>query len=82
MPSDRGLGFYGKFLVERLDGSSKPGEKHAECSYFVLDLMHDKFARAALRAYAEVCAEEYPLLAIDLERIADNAERVESPDAD
>lgn len=59
-------GLYGKFLVERVDGSSAPGGKHDGCDYFVLDITHDKFAKAALVAYAEACKEEYPLLAADL----------------
>lgn len=61
---------YGKFWVERLDGSSDRDGKHEFCDYFVLDLVHDKFAYPALKAYAEACAEEYPQLAADiLERI-------------
>ena len=34
----------------------------------VLDLTHDKFALAALRAYQVACREEYPLLAADLDQ--------------
>ncbi len=59
-------GLYGKFRIERTDGKSAPGEKHDGCDYFVLDLTHDKFALAALLAYAEACKEEFPLLANDL----------------
>jgi hypothetical protein len=29
-----------KYKVTRVDGSSNPGGKHADCSYFVLDLEH------------------------------------------
>jgi hypothetical protein len=57
-----------KFKVTRRDGSSRRGQKHAFCEYFVLDYEHDKFAVPALRAYAKACAAEYPLLAKDLER--------------
>jgi hypothetical protein len=32
----------------------------------VLDLKHDRFAGPALRAYADACEAEYPLLARDL----------------
>jgi hypothetical protein len=30
-------GIYQKFWVRRTDGSSREGEKHAACEYFVLD---------------------------------------------
>lgn len=63
---DRSKGLYGKFFVERSDGSSAPGGKHHDCEYFCLDLVHDKYAVPALRAYAEHCATEYPVLASDL----------------
>jgi hypothetical protein len=55
-----------KYRVERTDGSTVPGGKHARCEYFVLDLRHDRFARPALEAYASACEAEYPLLAADL----------------
>jgi len=55
-----------KYRVERTDGSHVPGQKHARCEYFVLDLKHDRFAGPALRAYADACEAEYPLLARDL----------------
>lgn len=63
---DKKRGLYLKFNVERTDGKGAPGEKHHGCEYFVLDLDHDKHAIAALAAYAQSCAEEYPLLANDL----------------
>lgn len=63
---DRNCGLYGKFHVTRKDGSSEPSGKHHGCEYFVLDLTHDKHAAAALRAYADSCQAEYPLLAADL----------------
>jgi len=61
--SDRNKGFYNKFDVKRrndVDG------KHDECSYFVLDLKHDPFAKMALAVYAFQCRDKYPLLALDL----------------
>lgn len=59
-------GIYEKFRVERTDGKSAPGEKHDGCEYFVLDFDHDKHAVAAVEAYADSCATEYPALAADL----------------
>lgn len=64
-----GRGIYGKFIVERTDGKSAPGEKHAGCDYFVLDLTHGPFALPACIAYAEACRAEYPLLAADLDKL-------------
>lgn len=63
---DKEFGLYRKFTVRRADGSSAPGEKHENCSYFVLDFVHDQYAIPALRAYAAACAPEFPLLAQDL----------------
>lgn len=65
---DKTRGLYDKFDVYRADGTSSPGQKHHGCEYFVLDMDHDKFAVPALRAYADACAEEYPLLAADIRR--------------
>lgn len=59
-------GLYRKFKVSRTDGTSRKGKKHCGCRYFVIDVDHDKFARAALGAYAEACKQEYPALAQDL----------------
>jgi hypothetical protein len=59
-------GLYGKFNVSRTDGTDRPGSKHDGCRYFVLDVTHDKFASAALLAYAKACADEFPDLARDL----------------
>lgn len=67
---DPNRGIYHKFNVTRTDGSSEPGGKHEHCSYFVLDVFHDPHARAALKAYADSCRSEYPLLAADLDGIA------------
>ena len=66
----REAGLYNKFYVERTDGQSAPGRKHAECQYFVLDASHDPHAKAALLAYAESCEIEYPLLAHDVRALA------------
>ncbi len=73
-------GIYDKFQVKRTDGRSEPGEKHYQCEYFVLDLKHDRYAGAALRAYAIVCKKEYPTLSHDLHAIADQLQ--EAPTAD
>jgi len=65
--SDQKRGLYNKFRsIERRDGEHMPGGKHYDCKYFVLDLTHDKHAKAAVLAYAESCKDEYPLLAHDL----------------
>jgi hypothetical protein len=63
MDDDRSKGIYKKYTVTRLND---PNDKHTDCEYFVLDFTHDKFAPAALRAYAAACASEYPRLAADL----------------
>jgi hypothetical protein len=65
---DKERGLYQKFIVTRVDGSGKPGGKHCDCDYFVIDLNHDKFAEAAIEAYANACEKEYPALAADLRR--------------
>lgn len=59
-------GIYKKFYVERLDGKSNYGQKHYNCDYFVLDLIHDPYALPALEAYAEACRDKYPFLALDI----------------
>jgi hypothetical protein len=65
----RTTGMYPKFIVIRTDGKSQPAEKHGQCQYFVLDVTCDPFADAALQAYANVCAREFPLLARDITTI-------------
>lgn len=65
---DKSRGIYRKFEVNRTDGTSAPGQKHYGCEYFVLDVDHDPFAIAALRAYADACEKEYPLLAEDIRK--------------
>lgn len=59
-------GLFRKFSVQRTDGSDVVGGKHFGCRYFVLDLDHDPFARAALRAYAQACQATHPQLATDI----------------
>ena len=71
--ADAERGLYGKFNVTRTDGSSAPGGKHAGCEYFVLDVTHDPHAIPALRAYADSCEADYPLLARDLRRLIGDA---------
>jgi hypothetical protein len=60
-------GLYQKFNVSRV---WDPVGKHADCRYFVLDLDHDRHARAAVATYARACAEGYPRLARDLMAVA------------
>jgi len=69
MPDDRDRGLYEKYTVKRTDGRSEPGQKHEHCRYFVLDLTHDEFARAAIEAYIEACKAKYPDLAADLQHV-------------
>jgi len=62
----KNVGFYNKYTVIRNDGKSAVGEKHHNCVYFVLDMSCDEYARPALKAYAEACADKHPELAKDL----------------
>lgn len=59
-------GMFQKFYVTRTDGSSEPGGKHEHCNYFVLDLVHDKHAPDAMRAYATACASTHPILSAEI----------------
>jgi hypothetical protein len=63
---NKAVGLYHKFRVERVDGRSAIGKKHYNCKYFVLDVTHDPYAKAALLAYAKECEGKYPALARDL----------------
>lgn len=63
MDADRARGLYEKYQVRRLNDAAG---KHDACRFYVLDVDHDRFARAALLAYADACAAEYPSLAADL----------------
>ncbi len=60
---DKQRGMYPKYRVEKLNG--KPV---GPC--FVLEFK-DPHARAAIRAYAESCQDEYPQLAADLLKALD-----------
>lgn len=64
--ADEHRGVYRKYNVTRTDGSSGPDGKHEKCSYWVLDLEHDEYARPALEAYAKACAGKSPKLAADI----------------
>ena len=55
-----------KYDVRRVDGRDKPGQKHAGCAVFVLDLTHDPHARVAALTYANRIEETRPRLARDL----------------
>jgi hypothetical protein len=67
MADDKNRGLYGKYLVERTDGSTEFGGKHEYCDFFVLDITHDPHAIPALRAYAESARRDgYELLADDI----------------
>ena len=61
-------GLYQKYKVERIDDIEG---KHKNCNYFVLDMVHDKHARAAVIAYAASCHDEYPQLSDDLMMLAE-----------
>lgn len=72
---DRERGLYDKFDVTRLDGTDRPGQKHENCKYFVLDLSHDPYARDAIKAYIKACASDFPALAKDLKELLDRRNR-------
>jgi hypothetical protein len=61
--ADAARGWYRKYEVTRLNDAAG---KHTDCEYFVLDLVHDAHAPAALRAYAESCATTHPQLSKEL----------------
>ena len=63
MDTDKREGIYRKYDVKRVHD---PKGKHKNCTYFVLDLDHDKFAWTALRAYSDACESEFPELAKDI----------------
>jgi len=72
MTTDAQRGLYHKYNVVRLDDSTG---KHTDCSYYILDLVHDRHAIPALRAYADSCESEYPWLAVDLRDIIEGTDR-------
>lgn len=51
------VGLYNKFLVRRGDGRDMPGHDKENARYIVLDVVHDKFALAALKAYGNAMLE-------------------------
>lgn len=61
---DTQRGLYNKYTVIK---NSAP---EADFEGFVLNYDTDPYCVEALRAYAKACADEYPLLAVDLERQA------------
>lgn len=61
-------GLYAKYHVARNDGRDHPSGDKADARYFVLDYVHDPYARAALDAYADACEMGLPQLAADLRR--------------
>lgn len=63
MTADR---LHRKFHVQRVDGRDQPGRDKDDARYFVLDYVHDAYARIALTAYADACERELPGLAHDL----------------
>lgn len=69
---DAKTGMYNKYIVERVDGSSAKGRKHYSCNYWVLDMVHDPFARPAIAAYAEACKEDYPTLSKELKELVES----------
>jgi len=66
--ANREQGLFRKFNVSRTDGSDFPGGKHDGCDYFVLDMTHDPYAKAAAAAYANACEGTHPVLAADLRK--------------
>lgn len=66
---DNERALYRKFTVRRTDGRSEHGEKHENCSYFVLDLVHDPHALPAILSYANSCQESHPELAKALRKL-------------
>lgn len=80
-PDKRTTGLFHKFNITRVDGTHVEGGKHYGCDYFVLDLTHDHHALAALDAYADSCAIEYPVLSRDLKNKLDFLGYVRLPKA-
>ena len=64
-------GLYKKFEVYRTDGRDQPGGDRAGAKYIVLDLTYDKHSRAALLAYADAVAVDYPVLAVEMKAFAE-----------
>lgn len=64
--SDKEQGVFHKFDIKRKDGSDRPGGKHYNCQYFVLDLDCDPYAKSAMLAYAESCKNTHPTLSAEI----------------
>lgn len=60
--SDNEQGLYGKYILSKKSGN--PIDPNAR--YFVLRYDEDPHARVALKAYAESCEKDNPLLSNDL----------------
>lgn len=69
---DKERGAYEKYTVYKNDEHGEPMYDH-DSEYFVLDLVNDPLAADALRAYANSCKDEYPLLSADLLRWVERA---------
>lgn len=50
---DRDKGLYRKYKIDRTDNQDQPGQRHADCDYFLIDEAHDPFAEAAFAAYGK-----------------------------
>lgn len=61
-------GIEARYLVKKIED---PAGKHDDCFFFVLDPKHDKHAQMAMVAYALSVQGENPVLAQELEEVAD-----------
>jgi hypothetical protein len=66
--NDQTKGLYQKYHVERLND---PEGKHEDCPFFVLDIIHDRYARYAMQCYIAACRIQFPQLASDLKKLLD-----------
>lgn len=72
--SNKERGIYGKYTIFRTDGRPIPDDEFM----FVLKGT-DPHALAALKAYADSCRADYPLLGFDLDMVVAGLERGEAP---
>lgn len=78
MTTNPDTGVEPRYHVTRNDGRSVFGAKHYGCQYFVLDVTHaDDHTRAALKAYADSCRDQFPELAADLDYAASTDAQVD-----
>lgn len=71
----RRRGLYDKFDVRRTDGRDAPGDKHHDCPYLVMDLLHDPHGRVAGRAYADSAeGDGYYAMAMGIRDLIQNIE--------